>query len=56
MKKILNKFAAVDIVTILLILAWLLLKCMGINHITDYVIIGIVAYYYGQDKKEKNNG
>lgn len=47
MATILRMIRPVDIVTAILVIAWVVLKCQGINHVTDYVVIAIVGWYYG---------
>lgn len=52
----LNKLRPVDAVTAVLIFTWAYLKCHGINHVTDYVIIAILGWYYGGMNKRTPNG
>jgi hypothetical protein len=51
-----DRLRPVDLVTFILIIAWLVLKCNGINHVTDYVIIAIVSWYYGASIHRNNRG
>lgn len=52
-RRILSKLRPVDLVTAVLIVAWATLKCLSINHITDYIILSVVAFYYGQTKRKE---
>ena len=42
-----------DIIGILLIAGVFTLKCFGIDHVVDEVLLGIVAFYFGSKVKIK---